>query len=210
MRMGYIPYSDTVWAIVRDNLLERYAEPWRRYHTWNHIEANFVLIGDYVEASGFVHDVGDHVLLELGNVYHDAIWRADRSDVLNVQESADLARQHFGDRVANLVLYTNHSGEFPMENDELGWALHDVDLASLGTPADVFLANERKIVEEYTPWFPNPRFAAARRDFCEKYLNMPVIYRTDYFGNRCDAQARLNLQDAYERWKEVAGEVPQL
>lgn len=204
----YVPSVDTLYAIAADSLIARYGEPWRAYHTWEHIEENFDLIGDYARAA--LPGAYARTLLELGNVYHDAIWRPNRPDPENVLGSVVMAERRFGERVGILVAYTNHGGVLPNEGgvlpseaDHLGSVLHDVDLASLGAPPVKFLDNERKIIAEYEPYYPLPRFAQARLDFLRNMLvreQQRQLFHTHYFQERFTAQARVNLEDGIGRW----------
>jgi predicted metal-dependent HD superfamily phosphohydrolase len=71
----------------------------------------------------------------------------------------------------------------------------DIDLASLGRPAEVFDENTRLIRKEY-PHVADADFARGRREMLGRFLARPRIYYTDFFRDRYEAKARANLSRA--------------
>lgn len=98
-----------VEAVGRD-LLERYAEPHRRYHDIEHVRECLELL-DIV-----AHMAGDLLAVEAAVWFHDAIYKGGAGD--NVKRSADLARgtlmslgapAGLAEKVRALVMVTEHS-----------------------------------------------------------------------------------------------------
>jgi len=136
---------------------------------------------------------------ELALWFHDAIywpWSAH-----NEERSADwavrfLRSQGLGDALAQAVrrhiLDTRHQPG-PLTGDAQ-WVV-DIDLAILGQSDAVYRQFERNVRREYffVRW---PRYAAGRGAVLRGFLDRPRIYGTDWFHERCEAQARANLGHA--------------
>ncbi|WCM92242.1 hypothetical protein M5C99_18050 [Acidovorax sp. NCPPB 2350] len=73
----------------------------------------------------------------------------------------------------------------------------DIDLAILGQPPGAYAEFERNVRREYrfVRW---PRYCAGRCAVLQSFLDRPSVYATRWFGDRCEAQARLNLRHALE------------
>ena len=124
-------------------LLHRYAEPHRAYHTIAHLLECF---DRFDEASGLAERRGE-VLLALW--FHDAIYDPRASD--NEERSARWAREVIaetggsseeGRRVEGLILSTKHEALSPAGDSPL---LVDIDLAILGADAARFAEYESQI-----------------------------------------------------------------
>ncbi len=59
-----------------------------------------------------------------------------------------------------------------------------------------FEAYDQAIAEEYRDRVPGFLYRINRRRFLRAVLAMPRIFLSDWFHERCDAQARINLQRA--------------
>jgi predicted metal-dependent HD superfamily phosphohydrolase len=135
--------------------------------------------------------------LELAIWFHDAIYDTHCSD--NEERSAQWAHQHAFEqglsadvaaRVRDLILATKHDTLF---SDSEAALLMDIDLASLGYPVDEFDRQEPRIRQEYD-WVPETAFREGRAKILQRFLERDLIYQTEYFCERYERQARLNLQ----------------
>jgi predicted metal-dependent HD superfamily phosphohydrolase len=140
--------------------------------------------------------------IELAIWFHDVIYDGRRKD--NEERSAELAdgqlrRLEFDrqtiDEIHRLILLTRHDRVPP---DVDGKLMVDIDLSSLGRPADVFENNTRLIRKEF-PHVPDADFARGRREMLGRFLARPRIYYTDVFRDRYEATARENLSRALAR-----------
>lgn len=177
--------------VLFEELLARYREPHRRYHTLQHLGECF----DWLDRSR--HLAASPATLELALWFHDAIYDVRRHD--NEERSAAWARSAsleaglpgaVAEEVAALVMATRHhvveaGGDAPL--------MVDVDLAILGAPPERFEEYERQIREEYA-WVPGFLFRRERGKILRSFLDRPRLYHTDFFHDRLEAQARVNLE----------------
>lgn len=178
---------------LRDELLARYAEPQRKYHTRQHLAECLALFDEYRALAGHPAEV------EMALWFHDAIYDVKGSG--NEERSADWAHEALlaagvspdaADRVRRLVLVTKHDG-VPGSIDEQ--VLVDIDLAILGAERPRFDEYERQIRDEYA-YVPGFLFRRKRREILKTFLDRPVLYSTRALRERLDARARDNLRRA--------------
>ena len=143
------------------DLIGRYAEPHRRYHTNQHLDECFARLDEARDLAQRAHEV------ELALWLHDAVYQTRNQD--NEEQSAELAKAAVaqaglaaavGQRVHALILATKHDGDATTADAAL---LVDVDLAILGAPAERFDEYERQVREEYS-WVPVPAKAPGDPD----------------------------------------------
>ncbi|GAA2252469.1 hypothetical protein GCM10010430_40000 [Kitasatospora cystarginea] len=173
------------------DLLERWAEPQRRYHTTAHLAA---VLG---HVDGLAGHAEDPDAVRLAAWFHDAVYRSDRSE--NEERSARLALRALRDaglaeeltaEVARLVRLTvTHR---PEPGDGNGEVLCDADLAVLGGPPQAYAAYAAAVREEYG-FVSEDAFRAGRAAVLRQLLDLPALYRTPEARERFDAQARVNL-----------------
>jgi len=178
---------------LRDELLARYAEPQRKYHTRQHLEECLALFDE-------VGDLAAHPAeVEMALWFHDAIYDVKGSG--NEERSADWAHETLlaagvtrdvADRVRQLVLVTKHDG-VPGSVDEQ--VLVDIDLAILGAERPRFDEYERQIRDEYS-YVPGFLFRRKRKQILKTFLDRQVLYSTPALRERLDARARENLRRA--------------
>lgn len=179
-----------------DELISRYSEPHRRYHSVRHLEECFAKLDE-------VRSLAEHPgEIELALWFHDAIYDTHRQD--NEARSADWARSSLldaggsgiaGDRFHALVLITRHAA-LPQGTD--AQILVDVDLSILGANAERFDEYEQQIREAYR-WVPEFVFRRKRKAILEEFLARPTIFNTRHFIERYEQQARSNLPRSLQR-----------
>jgi len=177
---------------VRDELIARYSEPHRRYHTVTHIEDCLAQV-----AASTDMDVNQRTLMDVAIWFHDAIYDATRSD--NEAESAKLAAdrlaaegapQAFIDEVVRLILLT--AGHSVQADDVLGARLVSIDLSILGAEPDRYDAYAAAIREEYAH-VPEPLYRAGRAAILGRFLLSEALFADPIWAERFEAQARANL-----------------
>lgn len=171
---------------VAAELLARWSEPHRRYHSRTHL-------GDGLEALD---------ILQAGRLervafwFHDAVHRnASPDDEL---ASAALARDLLAhlpiaevDEVCRLILVTvDHA---PRADDAAGARMADADLHGLGLPWERYRANVAAIRAEL-PTLGTPEWAQRRRRFVERMLKRGSVFNTPKGLALWEHQARINLQ----------------
>lgn len=178
---------------LQAELLARYAEPHRGYHTRQHLDECLVLFGE------FGHLAERPAEVEIALWFHDAIYDVHRHD--NEALSADWASQALRDagapadvagRVAALVLATRHSVAPATPDEQL---LVDIDLAILGAAPARFAEYEAQIRMEYAH-VPVEVFNEKRGQILAGFLERAVLYGTPALRERFEAPARANLQAA--------------
>lgn len=178
------------------DLLARYAEPERSYHTVRHLDECFARLDEVSGLAQQVHEV------ELALWFHDAVYEGRRSD--NEEQSATWAEAEVarfglppavGERVRGLILATKHDATPGTADARL---LVDIDLAILGAPAERFDEYERQVREEYS-WVPGFLFRRKRREILAAFLARPHLYSTEHFRTSLEAAARANLKRSIEQ-----------
>ncbi|WP_458244468.1 HD domain-containing protein [Streptomyces sp. MAI_2237] len=183
-----VPYAD--------NLLSRWQEPQRRYHTLAHL----VAVLDHVDTLQEYADDPDAV--RLAAWFHDSVYLPDRSE--NEERSARLAERALPEagvpadtaaEVARLVRLTvTHD---PADDDRDGQVLCDADLAILASPPTAYAAYTAAVREEYH-FVPSDAFRAGRADVLRRLLALPRLFRTPYGQEKWEATARYNLSAELE------------
>jgi predicted metal-dependent HD superfamily phosphohydrolase len=182
-------------SLFRD-LIARYSEPHRKYHTLQHLDECFAKLAEIRSAALRPGEI------ELALWFHDAIYDVTRQD--NEKKSADWARENVVDagvaraiaeRVHALIMVTRHAGK-PVDEDES--ILVDVDLSILGADEARFDEYEQQIREEYS-WIPGVLFRFKRSRILEAFLGRPRIFHTAPFYERYEARARANLRRSLEK-----------
>ncbi|MEU3713740.1 HD domain-containing protein [Streptomyces catenulae] len=178
-------------APYAENLLARWAEPQRRYHTVAHLAAVLARVD---ELAAYAADPGT---VELAAWFHDAVYRPDRSE--NEERSAALAERALPElgldaartaQVARLVRLTVSHDPEPGDRD--GEVLCDADLAVLAGTPDAYAAYAAAVREEYG-FVPDPDFTAGRAAVLRQLLGLPRLFRTPLGRERWEDAARHNL-----------------
>lgn len=182
-------------------LAKGYGEASRKYHTFAHVAS---CLGQF---SLVRKNIGRPNIVELAIWFHDYVYDTSRND--NEVQSAIQARKfcfHAGlgthsDDVCEMILSTRHENLLRAAHVNSDTAtLLDIDLSILGSPSEMFAAYERQIREEY--WFvPEAKFCERRTRLLSLFLEQDRIYRTPFFRERYEFQARTNLRHSIEELK---------
>ena len=177
-------------------LIARYSEPHRKYHTLRHLDECFEKLDE-------VRALAEHPAeIELALWFHDAIYNVKRHD--NEKKSADWARASAVaagtpadacNRVHSLIMATRHKAVPRGTDAEI---LVDVDLSILGAAPERFDQYERQVREEYA-WVPEFVFRRERKAILKEILARSRIFSTTRFRDRYEQQARSNIERSLER-----------
>ena len=181
---------------LHGELIARYSEPHRRYHTVRHLDECFEKLDE-------IRSLARHPAeIELALWFHDAIYDVKRHD--NEEKSADWARASATaagvaadacERVYSLILSTRHQAAANGVDAEI---LVDIDLSILGAVLVRFDEYERQVREEYS-WVPDFLFRRERKAILKEFLARPRIFSTTHFRDRYEQQARSNIERSLER-----------
>jgi predicted metal-dependent HD superfamily phosphohydrolase len=190
-------------APIFNELVHRYGETHRAYHTLEHIQ-------DCLLQFDQVRNLAEHAdEIELALWCHDVIYDPRAAD--NEIQSAAWAEKILAEgnlsadvsaRVQSLILITQH-------HTPPDWAdailMVDIDLSILGRPPAEFDRYDAAIRQEYQ-WAPETAYREARVKVLESFLARPAIYQTAWFHDRYEAQARQNLTRAIRDLRRAGSE----
>ncbi|MFI1288982.1 hypothetical protein ACH4VM_10905 [Streptomyces sp. NPDC020792] len=183
-----VPYAD--------DLLKRWREPQRHYHTLTHLTA----VLDHIDVLD--EYAADPDVVRLAAWFHDAVYLPERSE--NEERSARLAERALPEagvadaktaEAARLVRLTvTHD---PADDDRDGQVLCDADLAILAAPPSAYAAYAAGVREEYH-FVPNDAFREGRAAVLRQLLALPRLFRTPYGSEHWEATARYNVTSELE------------
>ncbi|GAB3951894.1 metal-dependent phosphohydrolase [Micromonospora vulcania] len=177
-----------------EELLARWREPHRRYHTVTHLTA----VLDVVDRHAGPADRAD--LVRLAAWCHDAIYDPRATGDANERDSATLATDLLTGlgvpspavaEVRRLVLLT--AGHVVALGDRDGALLCDADLAVLAAPPAAYDRYAAAIRQEYAH-VPEPAFRLGRAGVLNGLLALPALFRLPALAQRWEQPARANLR----------------
>ncbi|MET8431012.1 metal-dependent phosphohydrolase [Nocardia sp. NPDC004860] len=176
---------------VGEDLVRRYREPHRRYHTVEHLAAMLAVIDDLAA------DAEDLDAVRYAAFFHDAVYAVDGTD--NEEASARLAETALpalgvgADTVAEAArLVRLTGGHHPDPSDRNGAVLCDADLAILAADATAYAAYTAAVRAEYAH-VPDPLFRSGRAAVLAALAGQPALFRTPTARSRYESAARANL-----------------
>ncbi|HEY0520070.1 MAG TPA: hypothetical protein VGC84_11310 [Ilumatobacteraceae bacterium] len=193
-----------------DDVLVRYAEPHRHYHTATHVMFVLRHVRDIAHAGG----AAPSPAVIAAALYHDAIYEPAAHD--NEGASAVLAVHDLGEigwardeceKVAGLIIATaghvaddavtvgrGEGGEGPQRSDTGDVAmLLDADLAVLGADPAMYQAYVNGVRAEYAH-VSDEQWRIGRRDVLVRFLGRDRLYRTSHMHETFDRRARANIE----------------
>jgi predicted metal-dependent HD superfamily phosphohydrolase len=184
---GWIPGRKRVFGLV----LDRYAEPWRFYHTLDHVGSVLDLI-DWLERLAV-----NPAAVRMAAWFHDVVYDPRAKD--NEERSADFAAEALPKlavpeetvaEVRRLILLTKTHATTADDRD--GHILLDADLAVLGAAAEKYRQYAAAIRREYD-WVPETEYRTGRAAVLRRFLERDRIYFTEPMYAEREAAARRNL-----------------
>ncbi|GIC76542.1 hypothetical protein FMO003_19860 [Moritella sp. F3] len=180
-------------------LLPHYQETHRYYHDLHHIDACFIWF-DQVQAT-----LDNPLAVALAIWFHDIIYDVRRSD--NEEKSAQYAVTALTNlavstalvqQVYELILLTRHPSKpshvltgLVSEHDQALFL--DIDLSVLGQ-CDAIYANYEKAIRAEYQHIPLWLYKLGRKRLLRQFLRQSSIYYSDYFNEKFELQARVNIQ----------------
>ena len=189
-------------AAIHAKLIDSYSEPQRFYHTLVHIEHCLSLF-DKIQ-----HDLQYPDALELAIWYHDVVYTPGAID--NEQLSADQFMEAsdgvfddtLRDTVYRHIMATVHNGSEASDADTK--YMVDIDLSSFGRPWPDFIQDSDNLRLEMEN-LPDDVFYQKQAAFQDKLFGRPRFFKSDYFYDNFEAQARQNRSDYFETISQKCG-----
>lgn len=197
------------YAVTRSGaeLLSRWAEPARRYHTTRHLVEMFWALEE-LEDAGEIDD-RQSAVARVAAWFHDAVYDPGASPGANEADSAALARrslQRVGlgvddldaiDRLIRLTGSHDAHDEEPLET-----AFQDADLWILSAPGERFDNYCDQVRAEYAA-VTDTAYQQGRAAILEPLLHRDTIYRSSFALMAWEAPARANLGRELARLQAV-------
>jgi predicted metal-dependent HD superfamily phosphohydrolase len=183
---------------VYKDLVARYSEPHRHYHTLTHIE---YCLDKFKNVRRFANDPN---ALELAIWYHDAIYdtktddNEDKSGIFAMDMTKKvLMNKDFSSKIGFLVSATRH---MMASYDSDARLIRDIDLSILGQSKEKFDEYERQIRKEYE-WVPDDEYAIKRSIILKSFIDRLVIYKTKFFHDKYESRAVRNIMRSLARFR---------
>ena len=186
----------SVFAAGAD-LLRRWGEPHRRYHTTTHLVELFWALEE-VEEGGEL-DAREGALGRVAAWVHDAVYAVpdpgdneSRSAALGVEVLQRIGFRDEDVAVVDALVRASERHELPVGGG-LAAAFHDADLWVLAAPADRFDGYCQQVREEYA-MVPDAAYRQGRSDILRPFLERDRIYATRLGHAAWEPRARANLE----------------
>jgi hypothetical protein len=205
-----------------EDLLERYEQPHRKYHTSVHLSEMLTALKTLYKR----HHTATPRAVLLAAWFHDAVYEANPGD--DEAASADLARTALTPlastgfltnrgvtAIAHLIeLTASHQLANGIEEYTSGALTRadaafflDADLAILAADSPRYTRYVAGVRAEYAHYAPDA-FTRGRAAILQGFLNRTAIYASDTAHLLWDAPARLNLRTELEGYSAALGEQP--
>src|SRR5688572_12359103 len=177
---------DELWK----EIVQCYSEPHRHYHTLDHLDN---VVAELVPVR---HAIKDRTAMVMAIAYHDIVYDVSKLD--NEELSAELAYQRLTqlrlpepqkETCKILILATKTHQLAGKEDFNL---FVDADLAILGAPPTFYENYCSQIRQEHKD-YPDELYVSGRIKVLNRFLKMSSIFKTRYFKDMYEKQARKNM-----------------
>jgi predicted metal-dependent HD superfamily phosphohydrolase len=180
-----------LWTEIEKN----YSSKKRHYHTLQHLDN---LLAQLTVIKGELEN-WDTILFTL--YYHDIIYNSLKSD--NEEKSAELAEKRMKQiSISNDIIglckqqiLATKSHIKSTESDTNYFT--DADLSVFGQPWETYSLYYKNVRKEYSI-YPDFVYNPGRKRVLDHFLEMERIFKTDFFYNKFEMQAKQNLQKELE------------
>jgi predicted metal-dependent HD superfamily phosphohydrolase len=180
-----------LWTEIEKN----YSSKKRHYHTLEHLDN---LLSQLTDVKSEIQN-WETILFTL--FYHDIIYNSIKSD--NEEKSAELAEKRMKQisvskdkiELCKKQILATKSHIRSTDNDTNYFT--DADLSVLGQNWETYLLYYKNVRKEYSI-YPALVYNPGRKKVLNHFLSMDRIFKTDFFYNKFETQAKLNLQQEIE------------
>ncbi|MCX4025876.1 hypothetical protein H0A36_22810 [Endozoicomonas sp. SM1973] len=198
--LSYIQPSHAKHTLVVKQILKKlarqYRQPWRYYHTLNHIEQMLLLFQQYESSISSPPTVFFSICF---HDYYYLPWRKNNEKRSATKAIKELHKLHLGSLshdVEQIILATEKhlpiADQFSTNKTDAELLL-DFDLAILGSQWKNYLHYCQQIRKEY--WFvPKNKYQTGRKKILTAFLKREQLYFSEPFFTQLEQQARKNIQ----------------
>jgi len=174
---------------------KRYTEKGRHYHNFDHLKNMFS------ELDKVKDEIKRYDIISFSVFYHDVIY--DASSKSNEEKSARFSEKHlqqidaevgFIEKISQQIMATKFHEE---SGDNDTNYLVDADLSVLGQEPENYKDYTQKIRKEYSI-YPDFLYNPGRRKVLRHFLESESIFKTEYFREKYEQQARKNILSEIE------------
>jgi predicted metal-dependent HD superfamily phosphohydrolase len=183
--------KNKLWTEIEKN----YSSKKRHYHTLQHLDN---LLSQLTEVKSEIQN-WETTLFTL--FYHDIIYNSIKSD--NEEKSAGLAEKrmtqisvsNYEIELCKKQILATKSHIKSIDSDTNYFT--DADLSILGQNWETYLLYCKNVRKEYSI-YPAIVYNPGRKKVLNHFLSMDRIFKTDFFYNKFETQAKQNLQQEIE------------
>lgn len=180
-----------LWTEIEKN----YSSKKRHYHTLEHLDN---LLSQLTDVKSEIQN-WETILFTL--FYHDIIYNSIKSD--NEEKSAEFAENRMkqisvsNDKIELCKKQILATKSHIKSTDSDTNYFTDADLSVLGQNWETYLLYCKNVRKEYSI-YPTLVYNPGRKKVLNHFLSMDRIFKTDFFYNKFEIQAKQNLQQEIE------------
>ena len=181
-----LPLILTLW----NEIDKEYSHSSRHYHTVSHLE-NVIFQLEQIS-----NEIADWDSLLFAIFYHDIVYKSTKSN--NEEKSAEIATKRLSeinfpqDKISKCVAMILATKKHLYTGDSDTDLFTDADLSILGQSWDQYTVYYNQIRKEYSI-FPDLIYNAGRKKVLNHFLKMDTIFKSTYFYDKLEVQAKENL-----------------
>jgi predicted metal-dependent HD superfamily phosphohydrolase len=175
-----------------EEIIKEYSGKGRFYHNLRHLR-------DLLEsADQFRDQLQDRLTVEFAIFFHDVVYSATGSD--NEEKSTELAGIQLHElgvdaaktqKIKKYILATKNHQSLDLDPDLVLFL--DFDLKILASPRTQYVEYTKQIRQEYKI-FPDLLYNPGRKKVLKHFLELEHIFKSDFFRQNFEDQARANIQ----------------
>ncbi|NAS29920.1 hypothetical protein GTQ40_02950 [Flavobacteriaceae bacterium R38] len=179
--------KNELWAEIEKN----YSSKKRHYHTLQHLDNLFVQLTDVKR------EIENWEVILFTLFYHDIVYNSTISD--NEEKSAELAEKRMKQiRISNdkivlckkqILATKSHIKSIDSDTNYFT----DADLSILGQSWETYSLYYKNIRKEYSI-YPTLVYNPGRKKILKHFLSVDRIFKTDFFYNKFEIQAKQNIE----------------
>ena len=183
--------KNELWTEIEKN----YSSKKRHYHTLQHLDN---LLSQLIDVKSEIQN-WETILFTL--FFHDIIYNSIKSD--NEEKSAELAEKRMkqisvsNDKIELCKKQILATKSHIKSTDSDTNYFTDADLSVLGQNRETYLLYCKNVRKEYSI-YPALVYNPGRKKILNHFLSMDRIFKTDFFYNKFETQAKHNLQKEIE------------